>query len=912
MLGQTINHYKITAKLGEGGMGAVYQATDSRLGRQVALKILPEKFVEDPQRMGRFQREAELLASLNHPHISTIHGLEKSGNVRALVLELVEGPTLAERIAQGPIPVEEAHRLALEMTQALEVAHEKGIIHRDLKPSNVKITPDGKVKVLDFGLAKALETEMSEAELAKSPTLTLEATREGIVMGTAAYMSPEQARGKVVDKRTDIWSFGLILVEMLTGKGMYSGGSLTETIAAVIHQEPKLEELPKETPRKSRELLERCLRKDPRMRLRDIGDARIALQEYLSDPTATSTELIEPSPPSPLWQRLTPWAAVLLLAVAGWYFMPSPAIPTGSVSRFEIRARDGEVLDHRFRHGFALSEDGGKLAYVSRSREDPSKTGIHVRFFPQWGETPVSASENLWQPFFSPDGDLLGAYSDSPGQTMGKLKKFPLDGAPATTICDCEEPYGASWGSDDNIVFACSAAGGLWRVSASGGQPRQITELDKEAGEVSHRFPHLLPGGKAVLFTVLRYEVDSVDWSQAEIAVQSLETGKRETLMKNGVDARYASNTGHFVFAREGTLMACPFDLASLTVTGKAFRVQEGVRQSIYVGDTVNETGAAHYALSASGSLAYVAGPLLPESKREVVWVDPSGREEATEITPKQYLALRLSSDLLRVAVNTFYKRKEIWTHNLRRGVSTPQTLSDLNYFPIWTFDDSSVVFGSNRSGQRNLFLMLVDRGNEAEHLSTSKHPQNPSSLSPDGSKLAFVEFDPKTGSDIWILSMEGARPAKVLLNTRFDETHPEFSPNGDWIAYVTNESGREDVQVRSFPDLGKRTPISTEGGTAPSWSKSGDKLFYRSVDHRKMMSVQITIDGNRLRAGNPVALFEGSYIGSSPIRSYDVHPDGRFLMIRTDDKKDRARLEEFYGNEVRIVLNWFEELKRL
>ena len=763
MLGQTINHYKITAKLGEGGMGAVYQATDSRLGRQVALKILPEKFVEDPQRMGRFQREAELLASLNHPHISTIHGLEKSGNVRALVLELVEGPTLAERIAQGPLPVEEAHRLALEMAQALEVAHEKGIIHRDLKPSNVKITLEGKVKVLDFGLAKALETELSEAELAKSPTLTLEATREGIVMGTAAYMSPEQARGKVVDKRTDIWAFGLILVEMLTGKGMYSGGSLTETIAAVIHQEPNLEELPKGTPRKSRELLERCLHKDPRMRLRDIGDARIVLQEYLSDPKATSTEVIESVPPPPLWQRLAPWAAVLLLAVAGWYFMPSASIPTGSVSRFEIRAGVGEVLDHRFRHGFALSEDGGKLAYVSRSREEPSKTGIHVRSFSQWGETPVSASENLWQPFFSPNGDSLGAYSGSPGQTTGKLKKFPLDGGPSTTICDCEEPYGASWGSDDNIVFACSAASGLWRVSASGGEPRQITELDKEAGEVSHRFPHLLPGGKAVLFTVLRYEVASVDWSQAEISVQSLETGERKSLMKNGVDARYAS-TGHFIFAREGTLMACPFDLTSLAVTEKAFPVQEGVRQSIYVGDTVNETGAAHYALSASGSLAYVAGPLLPESKREVVWVDRSGGEEATGIAPNQYLAVRLSPDGLRVAYNTFYKRKEIWTHDLARGAPTRQTLSDLNYFPIWTSNDSSVVFGSNRSGQRNLFLMPVDRGSEPEHLSPSKHPQNPSSWSPDGSKLAFVESDPKTGSDIWILSMKENRSAKVLL----------------------------------------------------------------------------------------------------------------------------------------------------
>ena len=636
MIGQSINHYKITAKLGEGGMGVVYQATDTRLGREVALKILPEKFVRDRQRMGRFQREAEVLASLNHPSISIIHGLEEADGVRALVLELVEGSTLAERIAQGPIPVEKALQIALEITQALEAAHEKGIIHRDLKPANVKITSEGTVKVLDFGLAKALETETSNQELANSPTLTLEATREGIVLGTAAYMSPEQARGRELDKRTDIWSFGLVLFEMLTGTGMYAGKSFTETIAAVIHQDPHLEELPNSTPSKIRELLERCLRKDPGLRLRDIGDARITIDECLVE-GVTGLEALPPARrSSPIWRQVAPWAAVPVLATLAWLGRADQPTAEKPVSRWEVQASKDERLHSWYRRTLALSPDGTRLAFIANdSGSGTRKTRTLVRELDSWETIPLKIDRLLNQPFFSPDGKWLGGISKvgKGSEEQIKMMKFPLDGGAAVTLCDCNHPTGASWGSDDTIVFACHPLGPLWRVPASGGEPEQVTKLDRENGELSHRLPHLLPEARAVLFTVVRHSAVPVDWSKAQIVVQSLETGERKLLIENGSDARYVP-TGHLVFAREGTLMAVPFDLANLARTGSAVPVLEGVTHSVHIGAQNFETGAAQFAFSNSGTLAYVGGPLYAAGQRRVVWVDRSGVVEPTGIEP--------------------------------------------------------------------------------------------------------------------------------------------------------------------------------------------------------------------------------------------------------------------------------------
>ena len=907
LLGQKISHYKITAKLGEGGMGAVYRATDSRLGREVALKILPEKFVRDRQRMGRFQREAEVLASLNHPHISMIHGLEEEGEVRALVLELVEGPTLAERIAEGPIPVEEALQISLEIAQALETAHERGIIHRDLKPANVKITPEGTVKVLDFGLAKALETEVSEKELANSPTLTLEATQEGIVLGTAAYMSPEQARGKPVDKRTDIWAFGLVLFEMLTGKEMYAGQSFTETLAAVIHQEPNLDELPRDTPLKIRDLLERSLRKDPGMRLRDMGDARITIDECLAGGATMLVEALASPPAQPLWRRLAPWMAVPLLATVGWFARSSPPLPDKPVVRFENRVEKGRVLNHWFRHGIALSPDGRQLAFVSA---DDSKwytdRTIQVRSLDQWKAVVVLEKEgtSFSRPFFSPDGKWLG-FVEFPAR---QLKKVPLEGGPAVTICAPPANVGASWGSDDQIIFARRGEG-LWRVPAAGGEPEQITELDREAGESNHRLPQVLPGAKAVLFTVLRHD----GWSRPQIFVLSLETGERKLLIEGGTDARYVP-TGHLVYARQGTLMAVPFELETLSLDGSHGPVLENITHSIDIPNSIARSGAAQFAFSDSGSLAYITGPMWDEivDPHDPVWVKRDGTEVPIGVEPGYWTEARISPDGSRVAL--IKGLKSLWTYDLVRDTLSVQISQGIVSNPVWSPDGTRIVFswnGWNRDGPRNLFSKFVDRSGEPVALHPSEHLQRPSSWAADGSKLAFWEM-----GDIWILPMDGASSAERFTKTpEVNEQYPAFSPDGQWIAYASGESGRPDVYVRPYPGPGNRITISPGGGISPAWSRSGKELFYRAgEEQRKLMAVDIKVDGGELIPGKPVVLFEGDYSYANPIRTYDVSADRQhFLMIRQPEKGPWAEgLEEFYGDRVNVVLNWFEELKRM
>ena len=906
MIGQTISHYKITAKLGEGGMGAVYRATDTRLGREVALKILPGKFVRDRQRMGRFQREAEVLASLNHPHISIIHGLEEEGEVRALVLELVEGPTLAERISEGPIPVEEALRMALEIIQALETAHEKGIIHRDLKPANVKITPEGTVKVLDFGLAKALETEVTKQELANSPTLTLEATREGIVLGTAAYMSPEQARGRELDKRTDIWSFGLVLFEMLTGRGMYVGKSFTETLAAVIHHEPNLRELPGDTPWKIRELLERCLRKDSRIRLRDIGDARIAIDECLAGGATTLEETPASPPAQALWRRIAPWAAVPLLAAMAWSVRPDTPIPARQVSRFELPLPEGEWFAHYHRHALALSPDGTKLAFVARRRG--SKSLISIRSFDRWEAITVPDDERVKQPFFSSDGKRLGFAWTTDGQDW-KLKTYPLDGGPVTTLCDCTRPYGASWGSDDSIVFSCDWEGGLWRVSASGGEPEQVTELEEDAREVSHRLPHVLPGAKQVLYTVMRYSEH--DWSQTQIVVQSLESGERKVLIEGGSDARYIP-AGYLAFAREGTLWAAAFDLATLTVIGPEVPVLEGVSHAANTSHTNRETGAAQFTFSESGSLAYIAGSVFPEEQNQLLWVDRTGEVEPVTVDRGAYYRPFLSPNGLAIAFN---KDRDIWTYDLARNTSSRQTFGESGFAAIWSPDGTSITVDSRQAGSRNLFQKVVDGNAEPERLFPSQDQQSPGSWSLDGRELAFTQFSSETQWDIWILPLDDPHSAEPFLHSRFREQWPAFSPNGRWLAYGSDEAGRHDVYVQSYPEKGGRVTISPRGGQSPAWAKGGSELLYRSLDE-KMMSVEITIEEGELKAGNPIVLFDVSgYNRSNPIRSYDVRPDGqRFLMVKLmeGNEKNAMLIEDYFGDSVSIVLNWFEELERL
>ena len=595
---------------------------------------------------------------------------------------------------------------------------------------------------------------------------------------------------------------------------------------------------------------------------------------------------IEPASRPPLWRRLAPWIAAPLLVVLGWGLKPDSPVPEKQVSRWEISSSKGLGLYNRHRHGVDMSPDGTRLAFVSKSSEDPPwHYRIYIRHFLRGATIPLEVSGDVKQPFFSSDGKWLGVFWRSADGSERKLKKVPIDGGPSTTICDCDQAYGASWGPDDTIVFTCGRRSPLWRVSSSGGEPQQITELDRERGELSHRLPHFLPGGRAVLFTVVRHSLLPVDWSQAQIVVHSLESGEQRVLLENGSDARYVP-TGHLVFAREATLIAVPFDLATLSVTGPQVPVLENVNHALYTGHPRRETGAAQFAFSDdSGSLAYIAGSVYPEFKYRVVRVDRKGAVERLEgIEPGAYFSVRLSPDQSKLALDRWYKRSSVWVYDLRRATLSPQTLEGSNVWPTWTLNGEGLVVASNRSAPLNLFLKLFDGVSEAERLFPSQQRQDGGSWSPDGTRLAFVQ--PKRDQqdlDIWILSMEDPRSAKPLLETRFQESHPAFSPNGRWLAYNSYESGRNDVYVRPYPGPGQRELISTNGGKSPAWSADGRELFYRAGRNgRRMMAVKMTVAGGRLQPGIPAALFEGDFLGTSYTRSYDVSQDGeRFFMIQ-------------------------------
>ncbi|MEO8348112.1 MAG: protein kinase, partial [Acidobacteriota bacterium] len=620
MIGSNLGHYHIEEKIGEGGMGEVYRARDSVLRREVAVKVLPSIFASDPERLARFEREAHLLASLSHPNVGAIHGFEESGGVRFLVLELVPGETLAERLSGGPLPVAEALEVCRQIAEALEAAHEKGIIHRDLKPANVKITPQGKVKVLDFGLAKAFDTVSSDAvDRSQSPTITTGATQQGVILGTAAYMSPEQARGKAMDRRTDIWSFGCVLYEALTGKSAFVGETVSDTLAGILTREPEWDRLPVSTPANVRALLRRCLRKEPERRLRDVGDARIELEEALSG--AADTAAPATARPSAARVGVAALAGLVLGAVAAWIagsrFGRQPAV-IAPVARFSIPLPAKSTLFTGI-HSIALSPDGSLLAFAAQSG---GQRQLYLRRLDDLESKPIAGTEGGIEPFFSPDGQWIGFWHP----VSRALKKVALSGGAPLTLCETDVLYGASWGADDTIVFSPTVPGGLARVPAAGGKVEPVTKLDLDKNERDHRYAQILPGGKAVLFTIADSKIDSYD--DARIAVQSLETGERKILVEGGTLGRY-SPSGHLLYVRAGNLLAVPFDLARLAVTGPPVPVLKGVFESV-------NQGSAHFDVARNGSLAYVPGG-AEGAERTVVWVDRQGKAEPLPLPQRAY-----------------------------------------------------------------------------------------------------------------------------------------------------------------------------------------------------------------------------------------------------------------------------------
>jgi eukaryotic-like serine/threonine-protein kinase len=904
LTGRTLLHYRITAKVGSGGMGDVYRAHDSKLKRDVALKVLPDTFAGDAERLARFEREARLLASLNHPNIASIYGFEEAEDKRFLVLEMVEGKSLAERIGRGAIPIKESLDICFQIAEGLGSAHEKGIIHRDLKPANVKITPEGKIKILDFGLARALNGQAA-ADPSSSPTITNETTHPGVILGTAAYMSPEQARGETADKRTDIWAFGCVLYECLTGKRAFPGDTITETVAGILKSEPDWMRLPAETPAVVRSLLRRCLQKDARRRLHDIADACIEIGE--SEPGESAL----PPAASSEWRKSLPLLVFVGVAmvIAGIFlgrnFLKLPQSAPSSTIESTIKIEPGHWLEglrypnesqRPTRTAMAIARDGEFVVY-SAIEENPgpqAKPRLYLRRLGQAQARPILGTEGGMAPFLSPDDRYVGFWADS------KLKKIPVEGGVATSLCNAA-PYGANWGRDNSIIFANEiGAAGLSRVSADGGKPEILTKPDPKREEVSHYLPRWLADGRTVLFTIMRHGWDP----HPSLALLRLDTHEWQVLLEDAADATYIP-TGHLVFLRQGMLMAARFDLAELKVTDQPAVLLENVAQAFSRNSGYN-TGAGQFSISDTGTLIYVAGGIIPAMENSLVWVDQKGTEQPATTLQFPFGLPRLSPDGQKVAYVSSGLEQRVWVYDLARGTNTRLTDEGRADWLIWSPDSKRILFAWLKSLRNNLFWQPCDGSTPMERLTTSEFTQYPGSWLPNGQTVAVVEGHPGTSHDIVLLDVRTGR-VTPFLNSKFSETHPEFSPDGRWIAYSSDHSGRKEVYVEPFPRSGGRWQISTDGGLEPLWSRNGKQLFYRFRFSGKVWAVDLQI-GASFSAGKPRLLFDKpGFGGGSVCRNWDISLDSqRFLMVKLDAKMAPAI------TEMALVLNWFEQLKHL
>ena len=892
--GTRLDSYEVTALIGAGGMGEVYRATDTKLRRDVAIKVLPEDFAQNPERLARFEREAHLLASLNHPNIAAIYGLERSADTRFLVLELVEGETLAERLTSGPIPLENTLEICRQIAEGLEAAHENGVIHRDLKPANVKITPEGKVKILDFGLAKAFEDQPAVGDVSQSPTITGDMTTAGMILGTAAYMSPEQARGNPVDRRADIWAFGVVVWEMLTGKPIFSRPTVADTLAAVLTVQPDWAELPEATPHSLRRLLRRCLQCDSRHRLRDIADARLEIEEAVTEPLSGASVAQHLSR---AWWILP--AAVGMGVVAAWVVWKSLVVPTGTPRtpiRLDVSMPPGVFMDaDPLRPGVAMSPDGRWLVFVAT---EGGTRKLFKRSLEKFETTPIPGTENARFVFFSPDGRWVGFWDDSENM----IEKVALAGGMPVALCEVPNGWGAVWGTNGKIVYSPGDYGGLWQVSDAGGEPGQLLAPNPEAGEATYLMPESLPDGKGVLYTIWR---GGFTGASAQIGVLDLASGEAKFVLDNAASARYLP-TGHLVFGRGGRAEVVPFDLERREVTGPSVPVPEPI--------FYDPGGVLHLAFSKTGTLAFVPGGGAPQ--RQLVYMDLQGDKEVVTENRRGYEYVRFSPDAQRLATTiSEFGEPAIWVVDRTTGLETRLAGEGRRDLPLWSPDSQSVVFSLETDeppASWSIFWQRTDASRPPEPLVMARAPGEwlwPSSWTPDGKTLVLGFWSAGSSRDIYYVSLDNPTDLHPFLATEADELHGLLSPDGRWIAYASNETGRRAIYVQRFPDGGERHQISA--GTVRGlvgWQPDGRKIHYVSDAPGSeggalvaMMEVEIDTTSN-LRAATPRALFDVSYEGGEwYIPDWHLSANGeQFVMVTPDEEWGKA-------TEIKVILNWFE-----
>jgi serine/threonine protein kinase/Tol biopolymer transport system component len=870
-------------------MGEVYRAHDMRLARDVALKVLPEAFAADAERMARFEREAKVLASLNHPNIASIYGLEESNHIRALVMELVEGPTLAERIELGAIPVDEALPIAKQVCEGLEYAHERGIIHRDLKPANVKLTPEGQVKILDFGLAKALDAvDATAPDPASSPTITRLATHAGIILGTAAYMSPEQAKGKAVDRRADIWAFGCVLYEMLAGRPAFEGETATDVLAAVVMKEPDWSALPATTPHRVRGLLQRCLTKDPRQRLRDIGEARVAIDRAASGPEEPGKAEADVARRGSR-HDVAAWSLVGVLALIGaglgaWILI-APRPPTVPAIVSEISPPT--TTNFAPAGPPVLSPDGQRLAFAAVGSD--GKTRLWVRPLNTAAAQPLDGTDGATFPFWSPDGRSLGFFANE------KLNRIDASGGPPLAIADAVIARGGSWGPDGTILFTPDTQSPIFRVPASGGTPQPVTKLNALRQEVTHRWPQFLPDGKHFLF----YAHTGNPQNNGTYAA-SLDGGQPKLLLPGDSNAVYAP-PGYLLFVRQGALLAQRFDASSLRLIGDAVPLAENA--------AVNSgTWRGNFTVSENGILVYEVGSPTAGSSR-LLWYDRDGKQIAETGTLGDYGTPSLSPDGRKLAVVVSAPSKSspnIWVFDLARGIRDRLTFSSaIDAAPSWSPDGKTIVFQSNRSGQFHLYQKAADGAGSTSPLVLDNDWEYSPSFSSDGRYLIFERHarQPGAHTEIQAMPLSGDRKAfPVVQNQQFNVTLPALSPDGKWLAYVSPESGRREIYIVTFPHGTGRWEVSPGGGDWPRWRHDGKELFYISPDN-KIMSAEISEHQANLVIGKVQPLFQTNP-DSSPGWLYDVSPNGKQFVVATQGARQATA-------PLTLVVNWPSLLKK-